>query len=153
MLQLFGLDSKEDGDDHSFQLHAFATGGSYDRDRGWTRHNASRPWLAFVYVTDFQANILSRSGLVVKFVLAMHEPRVRFTAATLFCLVDTIKIVLLPQHLVKANWLATRWVRFWSQSLTSLRARSSVGIQPMESTRFTAGQWSLVGYCVIVMIS
>ena len=25
---------------------------------------------------------LSRSGLVVKFVLAMHEPRVRFTAAT-----------------------------------------------------------------------
>jgi hypothetical protein len=24
----------------------------------------------------------SRSGLVVKFVLAMHEPRVRFTAAT-----------------------------------------------------------------------
>jgi hypothetical protein len=29
---------------------------------------------------------LSRSGLVVKFVLAMHEPRVRFTAATMFCL-------------------------------------------------------------------
>jgi hypothetical protein len=27
----------------------------------------------------------SRSGLVVKFVLAMHEPRVRFTAATVFC--------------------------------------------------------------------
>ena len=26
--------------------------------------------------------INSRSGLVVKFVLAMHEPRVRFTAAT-----------------------------------------------------------------------
>jgi hypothetical protein len=26
----------------------------------------------------------SRSGLVVKFVLAMHEPRVRFTAATMF---------------------------------------------------------------------
>jgi hypothetical protein len=25
----------------------------------------------------------SRSGLVVKFVLAMHEPRVRFTAATI----------------------------------------------------------------------
>ena len=27
-------------------------------------------------------DISSRSGLVVKFVLAMHEPRVRFTAAT-----------------------------------------------------------------------
>jgi hypothetical protein len=28
--------------------------------------------------------MIGRSGLVVKFVLAMHEPRVRFTAATTF---------------------------------------------------------------------
>jgi hypothetical protein len=31
---------------------------------------------------DKKSFISSRSGLVVKFVLAMHEPRVRFTAAT-----------------------------------------------------------------------
>jgi hypothetical protein len=31
---------------------------------------------------DRMCLINSRSGLVVKFVLAMHEPRVRFTAAT-----------------------------------------------------------------------
>jgi hypothetical protein len=40
---------------------------------------------SFMSATNFRPNILSRSGLVVKFVLAMHEPRVRFTAATLFC--------------------------------------------------------------------
>jgi hypothetical protein len=32
--------------------------------------------------------IICRSGLVVKFVLAMHEPRVRFTAATSFCILQ-----------------------------------------------------------------
>jgi hypothetical protein len=36
-------------------------------------------------VPFFFAPIICRSGLVVKFVLAMHEPRVRFTAATSFC--------------------------------------------------------------------
>jgi hypothetical protein len=37
--------------------------------------------------------IICRSGLVVKFVLAMHEPRVRFTAATFilsFCAVGQL---------------------------------------------------------------
>lgn len=33
-----------------------------------------------------QCPITSRSGLVVKFVVAIDEPRVRFTAATSFCL-------------------------------------------------------------------
>ncbi|KAG9966961.1 hypothetical protein KCU61_g130, partial [Aureobasidium melanogenum] len=41
---------------------------------------------------SFQGNISSRSGLVVKFVLAMHEPRVRFTAATLFCLLRAYNV-------------------------------------------------------------
>jgi hypothetical protein len=40
---------------------------------------------SFVFATNFLLDIPSRSGLVVKFVLAMHEPRVRFTAATSFC--------------------------------------------------------------------
>jgi hypothetical protein len=39
----------------------------------------------FLFLFYSKQNMLSRSGLVVKFVLAMHEPRVRFTAATLFC--------------------------------------------------------------------
>jgi hypothetical protein len=37
---------------------------------------------------------LSRSGLVVKFVLAMHEPRVRFTAATIFCQINVLVLLL-----------------------------------------------------------
>lgn len=45
----------------------------------------------------------SRSGLVVKFVLAMHEPRVRFTAATSFCL--SWPYVFLTSVLVAA-WLS-----------------------------------------------
>ena len=36
----------------------------------------------FIFVSVEFASKISRSGLVVKFVLAMHEPRVRFTAAT-----------------------------------------------------------------------
>jgi hypothetical protein len=35
-----------------------------------------------IFCIDEKCFISSRSGLVVKFVLAMHEPRVRFTAAT-----------------------------------------------------------------------
>jgi hypothetical protein len=73
------------GDGHSFQVHAFATGGCYHRDRGKTRHNPGRFFYCLLTATNFRPNMLSRSGLVVKFVLAMHEPRVRFTAATLFC--------------------------------------------------------------------
>jgi hypothetical protein len=38
--------------------------------------------------------IICRSGLVVKFVLAMHEPRVRFTAATILLFSRMISFVL-----------------------------------------------------------
>jgi hypothetical protein len=37
--------------------------------------------MIYVFLIIF-CSIICRSGLVVKFVLAMHEPRVRFTAAT-----------------------------------------------------------------------
>ena len=42
---------------------------------------------------------LSRSGLVVKFVLAMHEPRVRFTAATIFCPIEHLQLTFCHSHL------------------------------------------------------
>ena len=45
----------------------------------WSRDYKSS-WPAF---THHVKACTSRSGLVVKFVLAMHEPRVRFTAATI----------------------------------------------------------------------
>jgi hypothetical protein len=46
----------------------------------------------YIQIINFHP-IICRSGLVVKFVLAMHEPRVRFTAATFvlsFCTVGQL---------------------------------------------------------------
>jgi hypothetical protein len=50
------------------------------------------------------ASQISRSGLVVKFVLAMHEPRVRFTAATYLLQILFEAIPLTPKAMRRIDY-------------------------------------------------